>query len=166
MNPPEPPPIEEILPPLPPTTPAWVWAAVACVALLVVAGIIWWIRVACAKRALLPTPSAAERFTTLLDSLEGSLPEGDRRAFTIAVSDGLRAFLAATEPGFPRSHTSEECLRAAANSPRFGPRERELLEAFLASADRIKFAGAAASDDAAAELLRCARAFLPHRPAA
>jgi hypothetical protein len=161
MNPPQPtpPPIEDILPLLVDPVPAWVvglWVAGS----LLLLGAIWVLVRHLLRRRPSPPPLPGDVFASDLDAITARSAAMNPYELAVATCDALRTYLAAIEPGLPRSRTSEEFLRAAAETPRFGARERELLSAFLTTADRIKFAHAAVPAEDAAGLVTQARALL------
>jgi len=160
MNPPTPtpPPIEDILPPIAESFPAWIIALGIAAVLLIGWGV--WLMVRRARRRRRPPLLPAEIFIRELDALAARAAALPAYELTVAACDVLRTYLAAVEPGLPRSRTSEEFLRAAAETPRFGQADRELLAGFLSTADRIKFARARVDHATAAELLTQARGLL------
>ena len=95
-----------------------------------------------------------------LDHLKGNLKELSPEECYIHLSDILRHYI---ELHFhiPAKHqTTQEFLRVMAKSPQFGPKSRELLSAFLQSADLVKFAEYPPNQKECDEALFAAKQFL------
>ena len=103
----------------------------------------WWRRRAARNRArdaLVPPHEAALR--ALRELADGDLPERDPLAFHHAVADVLRRYLEQRFAVSAPERTTEELMLAVADADWLDNVQRRALHAFLASCDRVKFAGA------------------------
>ncbi len=103
----------------------------------------WWRRRAArarARAALVPPHEAALRM--LRELAAGDLPERDPLAFHHAVADVVRRYLERRFAVRAPERTTEELMQIVADADWLDDAQRHALRAFLASCDRVKFAGA------------------------
>ena len=107
------------------------------------AAVFWWRRRAArnrAREALVPPHEAALR--ALRELADGDLPERDPLAFHHAVADIVRRYLEQRFEVRAPERTTEELMLTVADADWLDNVQRSALHAFLASCDRVKFAGA------------------------
>lgn len=137
---------------------------VVAVLLLIGLGVLigLWLRRARAVKPLTPGQKALAGLSGLEAGVEGR----DPYAFSVEVSDVLRAYVSEALMLPATSQTSPEFLASVAQQERFSSAERELLAAFLDKADLIKFARLQASERDSRELLNQARDFVKGKESA
>jgi len=134
-------PIQDIAPPIDVFPyPAWVVASVAAVAAVLLVLVIWlivrWIR---NRPAPLP-PTPRETAIANLNKAREQIETIEPYAFSILVSDILRAYVAAQFQLHAKQQTSPEFLASISGFTRFTDQEKVLLSVFLEKCDLIKFA--------------------------
>ena len=133
--------------------PAWEVISAAAVLLLILALAVWlvvrWIR----SRPAPPPPTPHETAVASLNKARAQIDALDPYAFSILVSDILRAYVAAQFHLHAREQTSPEFLASISGSTGFSDREKTLLAAFLEKCDLIKFARINATRDDSAALV-------------
>jgi len=112
-------------------------------------GVVRWLR----SRPAPPPPTPREIALAGLNKARAQVDALDPYAFSILVSDILRAYVSGHYQLQARQQTSPEFLAAIAESPRFSESDRELLLVFLEKSDLIKFARIDASFADSAQLL-------------
>lgn len=140
--------------------PVWVVVLAALLAIALLGGLITGVRLWMRSRPGPPPISPRTKALRDLERLRMQLPQTEPYAFSIAVSDVLRDYIAAAYDLHARQQTSPEFLAAISGTPRFSDDDRQLLARFLERCDLIKFAriDAGAQDNAA--LLESAAAFV------
>ena len=134
-------PLRDIAPPIDVFPyPAWLVAVVAAGVLALLALAVWlvvrWIR----NRPAPPPPTPRETAIASLNKARNQIDALDPYAFSILVSDILRAYVAAQFQLHAKEQTSPEFLAAISAFPRFSDQEKTLLAVFLEKCDLIKFA--------------------------
>lgn len=133
--------------------PAWVVALVAASALAVVGLATWlvvrWVR----RRPAPPPPTPREIAISSLNKAREQVDSLEPYAFSILVSDILRAYVAAQYHLHAKEQTSPEFLAAISVFPSFSEQEKTLLAVFLEKCDLIKFARINASKEDSATLV-------------
>ena len=121
-----------------------------------------WIR----RRVRIARMAPRERALLELEALLARhLPErGEHKRFYVELTHVVRRYIERRHAIRAPRQTTEEFLRAAAESGRFPPETLSRLRAFLESADLVKFAGVAASDETARAAVASARAYLEAEP--
>ena len=158
---PTPAPIKDIAPPIDVFPyPAWVVALVAGIALALIGLAVWlvvrWIR----NRPVPPPPTPREIAIGSLNKAREQVDNLQPYAFSILVSDILRAYVAAQYQLHAKEQTSPEFLASISDLPRFSEQEKTLLALFLEKCDLIKFARINASREDSATLLEQAIRFV------
>ena len=100
----------------------------------------------------------------LEDLLRADLIEEDVKRFYAELSGVVRRYLERRYRVHARQQTTEEFVRAVAEMEAFSPDQATLLEAFLTTADRVKFAGARPSAEEGERSLTQARVLLGQHP--
>jgi hypothetical protein len=143
---------------LPSSVPGWVWPVLAVV--FAAAALLAWRRQrarrakAVAVRALTPE----ERATLELDSLVASgLAASDVKQFYVRLTDIVRRYIECTTGIRAPEQTTEEFLREISRTKSFEQDVRLRLQAFLESADLVKFAAHHPNPDDVDESVRRAR---------
>ena len=123
-----------------------------------VAGLVAWVRRA-AERARL---TAFDRALARLDRLERrGLPSGDAAdAWYVELSDIVRRYIEERFALRAPELTTEEFLAEAGRSAELTASHREVLSAFLATCDRVKFARYSPGEDESQGALDVAKRFL------
>ena len=137
----------------------WPWLALGLVVLAGGAvGAVAWLRRA-EERARL---TAFDRATARLDRLERrGLPSAEAAdAWYVELSDIVRRYIEQRFALRAPELTTEEFLAEAGRSPELTATHRELLSAFLATCDRVKFARYSPGEDESQGALDVARRFL------
>lgn len=108
------------------------------------------------------TLSPEERARLELDRLlaEGLLAQGRIKRFYFGLTGVVRRYFERACALRATRQTTQEFLAGLSADPRFGQAEREALSAFLAAADRVKFAGVSASAAEASASASAARALI------
>ena len=140
--------------------PEWVWWAIGAGSLLVVALTTWAVIRFIKSRPKPPPPTPREIAMRALNTLRGRMLEAEPYAFSVEVSDVLRAFISGHFALFATQQTSPEFLASISSSPRFSPEDRDLLAKFLERCDLLKFARIEAGSNENMELIREASAFV------
>ena len=140
--------------------PAWLVALVAAGALALLGLIVWlivrWIR----RRPAPPPPTPREIAISNLNKAREQVDSLEPYAFSILVSDILRAYVAAQYHLHAKEQTSPEFLAAISDFPHFSEQEKTLLALFLEKCDLIKFARINASREDSAMLIEQAIRFV------
>lgn len=137
----------------------WPWLALGLVVLAVVAGgVVAWLRRA-EERARL---TAFDRAMARLEGLERrGLPSADAAdAWYVELSDIVRRYIEERFALRAPELTTEEFLAEAGRSAELTASHRELLSAFLATCDRVKFARYSPGEDESQVALEVAKRFL------
>ena len=137
----------------------WLWLAAAVAALAVVAGgVVVWLRRAAERRRL----TAFDRATARLDRLRRQgLPDAARMdSWYVELSDIVRRYIEERFALRAPELTTEEFLLEAGRSTELTAGHRELLSAFLARCDRVKFARYSPGEGESQEALEVAHRFL------
>ncbi len=137
----------------------WPWLVVGVVVLAGLgAGVVAWLRRA-EERARL---TAFDRAVARLDRLERrGLPSADAAdAWYVELSDIVRRYIEERFALRAPELTTEEFLAVAGRSPELTATHRELLSAFLATCDRVKFARYSPGEDESQDSLDEAKRFL------
>ena len=141
----------------------WAWfAALGAAAIAALASLALWTR----RRIRIARMAPRERALLELEALLARhLPErGEHKRFYVELTHVVRRYIERRHAIRAPKQTTEEFLRAAAESGRFPPETLARLRAFLESADLVKFAGVAASDETARGAVAAARAYLEAEP--
>lgn len=146
--------IKDIAPPIDVLPyPAWVVALFAAGAVVLLGLVAWlvvrWIR----RRPAPPPPTPREIAISSLNNAGEQVDSLEPYAFSILVSDILRAYVAAQYHLHAKEQTSPEFLASISDSPLFTEQEKTLLAAFLEKCDLIKFARFNASREESAMLV-------------
>lgn len=120
----------------------WIFAAVPAAALGLVL-LAWILRRLRTRAALQVRISAYDRARSRMTDLErrGWPGQGEADAWYVELSDIVRRYIEDRFGVRAPELTTEEFLREAQARLRLQPAQRQLLEAFLATCDRVKFAG-------------------------
>jgi len=144
--------------------PLWMIILAACIAAAVL-GVIVWLLVRRIRRRPPPPPLTPRQVALrALEALRAQAPVMDPYAFSIAVSDVLRAYIGAAYGLHARRQTSPEFLAAISSHPNFSDADRSLLGSFLERCDLIKFAHVDADAGDSEKLLERALAFAQGGP--
>jgi len=161
-GPPSTPPVEirDIAPPIDVFPyPLWMIILAGCIAAVVLGVLVWllvrWIR----RRPPPPPPTPRQVALGALEQLRGQLLVMEPYAFSIAVSDVLRAYVGAAYGLHAPRQTSPEFLAAISGYEKFTNADRSLLSGFLEGCDLIKFARVDADATDSEKLLGSAVAF-------
>jgi Domain of unknown function (DUF4381) len=160
--PPSTPPVEirDIAPPIDVFPyPLWMIIAVGCVAAAVLGVIVWWGVRWIRRRPAPPPPTPRQVALRALEALRAQVREMAPYAFSIAVSDVLRAYVGAAYQLHAPRQTSPEFLAAISGYSKFSDADRSLLASFLERCDLIKFAHVDADATDSEKLLESALAF-------
>ena len=137
----------------------WPWIVLGLVVVAgVVVAVVWWLR-RVEERARL---TAFDRAMARLDRLERrGLPGSDAAdAWYVELSDIVRRYIEERFALRAPELTTEEFLAEAGRSAELSAAHRELLSAFLARSDRVKFARYSPGEDESRDALHEARQFL------
>ena len=136
--------------------------ALAAAALAALVALALWLR----RRVRIARMAPRERALLELEALLARhLPErGEHKRFYVELTHVVRRYIERRHAIRAPRQTTEEFLRAAAESGRFPPETLARLRAFLESADLVKFAGVAATDETARSAVAAARAYLEAEP--
>jgi len=137
---------------------------VILIALILLAGVIWWILWLRRKRAerLAIPPTPYEVATTALQALlsEGLPERGESKQFHQRLSGILRQYLEERFGVSAPRLTTEEFLMYLAETPEMVKEHRLLLQTFLTACDMVKFAGVNSMPADMQELAKSCRTFL------
>lgn len=156
-----PPEIRDIAPPIDVFPyPLWMVILAGCIAAAMLGLLIWlivrWIR----SRPAPPPPTPRQVALAALEKLRQELPGIAPYAFSIAVSDVLRAYIGAAYGLHAPRQTSPEFLASISDYANFSDADRTLLADFLEHCDMIKFAHVEADASDSEKLLGSAVAFV------
>ena len=156
-----PPEIRDIAPPIDVFPyPLWMVILAGCIAAAVSGTVIWlivrWIR----SRPAPPPPTPRAVALAALEKLRQELSGIAPYAFSIAVSDVLRAYIGAAYGLHAPRQTSPEFLASISGYSKFSDADRSLLAGFLERCDLIKFAHIDADASDSEKLLESAVAFV------
>lgn len=154
--------IRDIAPPLDVFPyPPWM-VAVAAILAATILGLIVWLIVSWIRNRPGPPPLGARSIAlSALEKLRAQVNVLEPYAFSVAVSDVLRAFISNAKFRLPATRlTSPEFLAAISGSPLFSENDRTLLARFLEKCDMIKFARIQATNADNVELVESALAFV------
>ncbi len=156
--------VHPLRPPPPPPPPPrfglqWLWFVVAAVAVLGVAGLVWW---RMSKRPPPHVPTHEERALAALARLEATLsqPSADARAFTESLSLLLRRYVAERFALPAPRQTTPEFLETVRAATTVSDAQREQLRAVLERCDLVKFAGALPDAEESRSLAAVVRTFI------
>lgn len=152
--------IRDIAPPVEIPLPLWIVVAAVLGALAALGLIAWLLRRWLQRRPPAPPPLPREIALRELAAAREQLDRLDPHAFSILVSDILRAYLTAQYSLPATQQTSPEFLASVKDSPRFTGSEKQLLAAFLEKSDLVKFARVEATREDSAQLLEQAFALV------
>ena len=140
---------------------AWL-VALAAAALAVLIALARWIR----RRVRIARMAPRERALLELEALLARhlAERGQFKRFYVELTQVVRRYIERRHAIRAPKQTTEEFLRAAAESGRFPPDTLARLRAFLESADLVKFAGVVATEDTARGAASAARAYLEAEP--
>jgi hypothetical protein len=141
----------------------WPWWVVALViaAACVVLGLFVWLIVRAIRQQAPPPPLSARTIALQeLEKLRWQIDTMDAHAFSVVVSDVLRAFIGTHFGMRATKQTSPEFLASIANAPQFTEEDRGLLARFLEKCDLIKFAHIEAGKEEMNDLLTSAIGFV------
>jgi hypothetical protein len=140
--------------------PLWVVILAGCVAAAVLGVLIWllvrWLR----RPPKLPPPLPREVALRALEQLRNQIQVMEPYAFSIAVSDVLRAYVGAAYGLHAPRQTSPEFLASISGYEKFTDADRSLLAGFLERCDLIKFAHVDADATDSERLLESAVGFV------
>jgi hypothetical protein len=140
--------------------PLWVIILAGCVAAAVLGVLIWllvrWLR----RPPKVPPPLPREVALRALEQLKSQVRVMEPYAFSIAVSDVLRAYVGAAYGLHAPRQTSPEFLAAISGYEKFTDADRSLLAGFLERCDLIKFAHVDADATDSERLLESAVGFV------
>lgn len=137
----------------------WGLCVVGAVALvLALVPLVRRVRRAVRERALSPEARAQLELQRLL--AEGLLAQGKVKRFYFGLTGVVRRYFERACSLRATRQTTQEFLAGLAADPRFGEEERAALSDFLAAADRVKFAGIAATAEEATASTAAARALI------
>lgn len=140
--------------------PTWMVVLAGVLALALIVGLVGllvrWLK----NRPVPEPPDPRTRALAALERARGQIAATDPHAFTVLISDILRAYISEAFGLRATRQTSPEFLSDAATSTRFAEREREHLAKFLERCDQIKFGHFDATGEDSEQLLEQARNFV------
>lgn len=140
--------------------PLWMIVTAGILALLIVLLAGWLVVRKLRQKPPVPPPTPRAAAMRSLNALREQVEKLDPYAFSIAVSDVLRGFVANQFGLHATQQTSPEFLAAIQGAAAFSADDRESLARFLERCDLIKFARIDATTADSAELLNRAIAFV------
>lgn len=133
--------------------PVWVVVCVAAGILVLLAGLVWGLKVLLTRKKI---PTVKEKALAVLDALRSSIAGADPYAFGVTVSDAIRNYIHEQHGLHSTTQTSLEFLESIRTEPVFTDNEKAGLSVFLERTDLLKYARAEAGESEMIGLLETA----------